>query len=234
MLLWAQWLQGKRTALLPVPLLAVALFLASSRGAVLTTLAACTMLWAVQGRAVRSWAPRMVLAVALAAVGLVFSVQQVQKVQGDERTRDLLQHQTAGLLNPLDEEHSTVHIHTAMVQYGLQRAYAKPLGYGLGATTIAASKYGKANESTDLDLFNLAVSLGWGGGLLYAVIIPVVMLGAFENWRRTRSPAALGILGILVMTLGHWLNGGQYALALLVWISIGVLDRERAAQCGSQ
>jgi hypothetical protein len=32
-------------------------------------------------------------------------------------------------------------------------------------------------------------------------------------------------LGLLVVMVLQWLNGGQYAVALLVWLTLGWLDR---------
>jgi hypothetical protein len=35
---------------------------------------------------------------------------------------------------------------------------------------------------------------------------------------------------VLVITLLQWLNGGQYAVAFLVWLVLGWVDRARLAE----
>jgi hypothetical protein len=226
-LLWAAWLCGHRIALIPVPLLMVALFLESSRAIFLFTLAACTVLWAVQGSTYSSWVPRGILAVAIAVAGLTWSLTHVQQSRFSQQTQALAEHQASGLLNPLDPEHSTVHIHVSMVNHGLAGALRNPLGYGLGATTLAGRKFGATGASAELDLVNVLVSLGFVGGLIYAALVGVCVGMAVRYWRASRTFTSLGLLGILVLTLGQWLNGGQYAVSTLVWFCIGSLDRAR-------
>jgi len=234
LMLWAAWLRGYRLALLPLPVLLVGLLLIGSRGPIVSLLAAGTALWAVQGRTLVSWLPRGALAVALAVVGLVWSLNQVQPGQFDQRTEAMLEHQVTGLLNPLDEKHSTASLHTNMFLGGIRDGFRSPLGRGLGATTVAAAKYSQGKQptdgSTEVDLSNVFVSLGFAGGLLYGFVIVVILATALGHWRRTRSFEALAILGILLLTTGQWLNGGHYASALLVWFCLGALDRAVRAE----
>jgi hypothetical protein len=224
--LYAAWLRGGRAAaLLPVPLLAVALFLESSRGPVVLTVVTCVVLWAVQGRTACTWLPRGLLALALAVAGLFWSLNQARQITFSEHTQSLAAHQTEGLLNPLDEKHSTATTHSAMFLNGFVESWKNPLGRGLGATTLAASKFGKGGDSTEVDLSNVFVSAGVFGGLLYTAIIGAVLVTAFRHWRASRSFASLAVLGVLFFTLGHWLNGQQYASSMLIWFCIGALDR---------
>jgi hypothetical protein len=45
-----------------------------------------------------------------------------------------------------------------------------------------------------------------------------------------RDALSLAALGILVITLGQWLNGGYYAVSALVWILLGwIAGKSRAA-----
>jgi hypothetical protein len=228
-LLWAAFLRGVRPALLLVPLLATAMLVASSRGIVVTTLAACAACWAVQGPSLRSWAPRGLVALILAAVGLTWTLRQVEQVALDPRAQALVAHQTAGLLNPLDPKQSTTQIHVGMATTGLLGTLRNPLGHGLGSTTMAVRKFGGYGGSTEIDLVNMFASLGALGGLLYAVVIAAVAGSAIQYWRRTRTFAALGAFGLLALTFGQWLNGGYYATSTLLWFCLGALDRENSA-----
>jgi len=223
-LLWVAFLRGVRIALLPILLLAIAMLVASSRGIVVASLAACTAIWAVQGMTPKSWVPRGLVALSLAAVGLTWTLRQVQQVELDPQAQALVAHQASGLLNPLDPKQSTTHIHVGMVNTGILGTLHNPLGRGLGVTTLAAHKFGGTGGSTEVDLLNLFLSLGALGGFLYAVIIGVVFAAAAQYWRRTRTFVALGLLGLLVVTFGQWLNGGYYATSTLLWFCIGALD----------
>jgi hypothetical protein len=233
-LLWVAFLRGVRIALLPILLLAIAMLVASSRGVVVSSLAACTAIWAVQGVTPKSWLPRGLVALSLAAVGLTWTLRQVQQVELDPQAQALVAHQASGLLNPLDPKQSTTHIHVGMVNTGILGTLRNPLGRGLGVTTLAAHKFGGTGGSTEIDLLNLFLSLGALGGFLYAVIIGVVFATAAQYWRRTRTFVALGLLGLLVVTFGQWLNGGYYATSTLLWFCIGALDRENSARSRSE
>ena len=93
------------------------------------------------------------------------------------------------------------------------------------ATTLAAAKYGGRVKSSEFDVSNVFLSTGLVGGVLYVLVVALALLAAFRYWWRTRSLVALALLGILVVTFGAWLNGGQYAVAALAWFCIGALDR---------
>ena len=224
-LLWAANLRGNRMAIFPIPLLFIGVFLESGRGPLVFTLATMTALWAVQGNSVRAWLPRAALALVLATGGLVWSMQQLQHAQTSASTQALVQHQTAGILNPGDQKSSTAGIHSAMMFGGVISGFTHPAGLGLGATTIAAAKLGGDGGSTEVDISNMFESLGFVGGLLYLAVVGVSIAASLWNWHRRRSLASLSIVGILLLGIGQWLNGGQYSTALLIWFSIGALDR---------
>ncbi|HZO89116.1 MAG TPA: hypothetical protein VFB38_12335 [Chthonomonadaceae bacterium] len=230
-LLWAYWLRTRSfAALLPIPLLAAAILYSGIRGPIVFTLFTCALLVAVQGRRAASWLPRCCLALAVGAVGLIWSLQQVEKVNGGGQAQELVAHQTQGLLNPFDSEKSTVGIHTDLIGIGFMEGFTNPLGRGLGATTLAASKYGEGSVSTEVDLSNMFLSLGLAGGLLYAALCGLILTNAFRYWHRARSVVALSLLGVLAASLGQWLNGGHYAACLLIWFCIGALDRAQAEE----
>jgi hypothetical protein len=112
-----------------------------------------------------------------------------------------------------------------MVMDGVGACLRSPLGYGLGATTLAATKFGGDGMCMELDLANSFTSLGLPGGLLYGFLVCSVIMMAVRYWIQVRSPIALLLLATLSVTLGEWLNGGQYAVSALVWFCVGALDR---------
>jgi len=224
-LLWAAFLRRKYLALLPIPLLGLAVFFESGRGSVVSTLATCVALWAIQGRTLRVWLPRGALALVLAVVGLVLSLQQAQQMQFSSQTQALVSHQTNGLLDPTNAKTSTAGIHSGLVLGGFAGGFRTPIGVGLGATTIAAQKFGAGEGSTEVDISNMFVSLGFMGGFLYLAIVGLILITAVRYWHQARTGVALAIVGILFLLFGQWLNGGQYSIAFLIWFCIGGLDR---------
>lgn len=241
--LWAAFLRGKRLALLPIPLLAWAIFLSSVRGAVVITLVACMVLWAVQARTIVAWGPRLALALVMAAGGLFWSLQQVQvggptKQATDDRTTALVSHQVKGLLNSGDTTHheSTAIQHVNMFAYGVAEGFRMPIGRGLGSTTLAASKFTENNRqsSTEWDLSDCFAALGFAGGLVYLSVMGFVLSGVVQLWRATRSLTALTTLGILIVHIGHWLHGGSYAATMVIWFLIGGMENSLLAMRRAQ
>ena len=223
-ILWVMFLRGRKSALLLVPFVTVMLFLATSRGPIVTVLITGTLLWAVQGRTRASWVPRGMLAAVLAVLGLVTGLTHLQDVQFSDNTQALVNHQIGGLLHPLDAQQSTAGTHSVQILSGFLAALHNPLGFGLGYTTIAGQKFGAAGSSTEMDFSNMFTSLGLLGGCLYVFIVYTVLRRALDFWHQTRTTTALAILGISLYSVGGWLNGGNYAASMLVWICIGVLD----------
>ena len=228
-------MQGKRRLFLLLPFLGLAVFLTSSRGLIVIILTTCTVLWAAQGHTMRSWIPRVVLAATIAILGLVWSLHQVQNINSSAQTQALIQHQTDGLLDPLNSEHSTAQVHTGMIGSGIIQGFTNPLGRGLGASNLASIKYSdntssnssdnSSNGSSESDIGNVFISLGFVGGLLYLSILFLVLKCAFEFWRRSRSQVALGLLAILLVSMGQWTSIGEYSGFTLVWFCLGALDR---------
>jgi hypothetical protein len=224
-ILWAMFLSGKKTALIPVPLLMTAVFLESGRGPVIATLATLTVMWAIQARNKRMWISRGIVAVAVVGVCLTTGMQQLQGLQLSSNVSSLVTHQITGMLDPSDPQSSTAVLHTVMMIQGIASGFQHPLGEGLGATTLAAGKLGGAGGSTEVDISNIFQSLGFVGGSIYLVIISAVLTLALRNWSANRSFTSLAIIGVLLIGLGQWLNGAQYSVAFLSWTSIGALDR---------
>ena len=224
-MVWAASLRGRTILTLFIPLFVVGIFLASQRGVVVTTVFAATVQWAIQSGNRRSWLPRLSFALLFGFVVMSLALTQIQKSIVGGEAEELILHQTNGLLNPYDERESTVGLHASMLADGLADGFLHPFGRGLGATTIAAEKFGDQTISTEVDLSNMMVSLGVFGGGLYLGIILMTIWKAVALWTMTRSLCALVIVGALLNLGGNWLNGGEYSIVALVWLFIGILDR---------
>lgn len=221
----AAWIHHRKAiALIPVIPLVVAVFVIGSRGSLLNILATTTAVFAVQGRTMRSWIPRGVLAVVIAVVGLVWSLRQVEQQEFTGKAEKVVNHTVGGLLNPLDRSKSTAGVHTDMALSGFTKAIRNPLGTGLGSTTLAAAKFGGNLESTEIDISNLYVSLGLIGGTLYVWVCCLFMYTSFRLWHETRKWTSLCLLVILIFSHFQYLNSGLYAQTMFVWTCIGLMD----------
>jgi hypothetical protein len=206
--------------------LCVAVFLTSIRGAVVGVLLASCVLWAIQGRTMWQWLPRLGLAVVVAAIGLTWSLHQAQGTlsgSGNTEANAMITHQVQGLSDPL---HSTATGHVTMQVAGVLYGLTHPWGNGLGSTTLAAFKYSATqNLGSEGDFGNMFGSLGVIGGFIYIALVWVVVRDGAKNWLALRSFPALASLAILAATLGSWLSGGNYTEMILVWCAIGYIDR---------
>ena len=115
-------------------------------------------------------------------------------------------------------------LHLRMLGEGILSGFTHPYGYGLGATTAAASRFSGNGISTETDFGNMFASLGFVGGIVYIVIVVRVLWALVSDWQRRRQRASLMILGILLVTLASWLIAGQYSIPLLLWLLIGATD----------
>ena len=114
-----------------------------------------------------------------------------------------------------------------MMIHGYKEGLQSPLGQGLGATTKAAAKFGGQGGSLEVDSSDVFRSTGLVCGVIYLIIIFLIIRGAVQYWTRTRGLLALALAGILAVTFFGWLRGGRYAVAPLIWICVGALDRAR-------
>lgn len=223
-------LHGRRAWLLALPLLLVALFLGSGRGALILTVLA-----AVAQVALRTLRPRAAVVAAVAAVVvLALGVRVLMPAlspTGALAANPLASHQVSGLASPLDSRQSTLGLHFELFRDGVRRGFVDPLGQGTGATTIASPTLGNdpgnprtgngVGRATEIDVSDAFVSQGLAGGLLYGTIVVLVLLGVVRLYALRRDPVVLAVFGILVVTLGQWGTGGHYALAPLTWFLIG-------------
>jgi hypothetical protein len=218
-------MKGKsRVSLILLPLIIAGMFLIGSRTIVVKVGFVVALMWAMQGHSWRTWAPRLVLAGLVLVFGLYWSLTQIGDMEVSGQARSMVSHQVNGLLNPLDKEHSTAGIHVSMMLNGFRSAFKQPLGYGLGATTMAAGKFGGNAKSSEVDWSNLGLSLGLPGMLLYGIIIFLTLRALLRVWQRRRSPVALALLGVIFLMGGVWLIGGEYGTTALVWTCIGMMD----------
>jgi hypothetical protein len=206
-----------------VPLLATALFLTSTRGIVFALAGGLALMACARRRLPPLLAP---IAVVLAVLIVSPLAQRLSPaLAGLAGPDDLVGHQIAGLANPLDPESSTATIHLALIVDGLQSALINPIGAGAGSVTLAASKFGGEGISTEADPSNLAVALGLPGVLAYGVLVVLAFHRSFRLASVRGDALSLGALGLLAVTFLQWFTGGHYAVALLVWLTLGWLDR---------
>jgi hypothetical protein len=112
-----------------------------------------------------------------------------------------------------------------MVLTGITSAAEHPLGLGTAATNLAGAAEG-GPVTTELDVSNEFVSLGIVGGLLFVATLVLALRRMVRVCLRQPSLTSVAVAGVLVVTLGQWLNGGFYAIAPLAWFLVGWVGRE--------
>jgi hypothetical protein len=211
--------------LLLVPLLAFASFYDGSRGVIVLTLTAVILQIGLRTR-------RTVIAVVVVAVGVAAAVGGMHAYkttlleQAAQSNNAIVQHQIGGLASPLDSSKSTLPAHWRLFVQGFTQSFSRPLGAGPGSTSLAATRFGGAVASTEVDISNEFSAVGIPGGLLFVAIFFLVWKRVLVVYRRAPDPVVLAAAGILLVLVGQWLNGGYYAVAPLVWLLIGWLEGE--------
>jgi hypothetical protein len=225
----AALLHGRILAALPLPLLGAAIFFESSRGIVVFVLLAIVAMVGLRTR-------RVVIAIALwvviggavlggwAAFGGAAETAAIQS--GDP----FAVHQVSGLADPLNPDTSTLVDHWQAMVSGTSYALANPLGAGTSGGNLASTKLGGVGVSTELDFIDELIDLGIIGGVLYLAVIIAVAAGTFRAYLQTHDVLLLCTSGILIVTLGHWLSGGYYAVAPLVWFVAGWAHQQSVAR----
>jgi hypothetical protein len=232
----AAFFSGKRSYGLLLPLLLVALFLASSRTAIIRLLFAMAASWALSSKGGKGWTLRLIIALAVGVGVLAFSLSHVSTESGkagqSSAASSSAQHQLQGLEHPLDSKYSTAGLHVQMFVGGIVRGFKYPIGNGLGSTTLGAGKFGgdaSASGSSEVDISDAYISLGVIGGTVYLCTILMVLRQAIRFGRSASKSLALPTIGILAALVGSWIALGQYAISPLVWFLIGVLSRYGAS-----
>jgi hypothetical protein len=213
------------------------MFLSGNRSIVFMALAACAVMWAVQGQNARAWLPRLIVAGVLTLFALAFSLSTINTsaIQNDT-AREMVEHQVKGLSDPTSKADSGAS-HLSLIGHGILFGFTHPLGNGLGSTTMGMKMAGDTSVetvATEADFSNMFVSLGAVGGILYLALMVAILRALLRRWTETRSFEVLSILGILVCQLGLWLMGSHYAEAVLIWVCLGVLDRMDAQDLRSR
>jgi hypothetical protein len=230
-------LRGRLVYALPIPLLAVGLFLASGRAPLITAAFAIVVMFAL-----RTGRPLTALMITVCAVGaaflaLHFGGSALSNAGGGSA---LVSHQLSGIADPLDPNSSTLLVHLSLVVAGVKSSLSHPFGQGTAVTNGAAgviknvalrdnglnngnvAAVGAGSSATEVDLSNAFVAFGPVGGLLYLLLALTVLVRAIRTYFRGRWEL-LPLIGILVVSAGQWAIGGDYALSSLIWMVIGVV-----------
>jgi hypothetical protein len=215
-----------RPILLALPVLAVALFLASARGPIVIVTGVVIFLFAMRSESRSGWVARTVIGGVCIIGGLVWTLTHVDEMEVDPNLEFVIKHQTEGLLNPLDSEKSTAVGHAGMALGGFAEGFRNPLGRGLGMATHVTGTYGGQVVGAEVDLSNIFVCLGLVGGIAYALLYYRVFATTISCWKRTRSGLILALAAILMVLTMNWLNTGEYSTISLAWFCMGVLDRQ--------
>ena len=217
-------------------LLTVALVLASVR----TQLGLCAVALLVMGAA-RVGFKSISALVALVVAGLLmiflFSLLHPQpnsQIGANDAAGQLVNHDVAGLSQPLNSQQSTLWSHINDGVIGMKAAFSTPLGHGTGSVTQAETSVGAAgtsngNAQAGIDFGNAGLAFGFLGLLLYAVVFLAAFTTAYRKASRERDPVVIAGLGILIVTIFQWLNGDLYSVAWLPWLYLGWVDLYRGS-----
>ena len=223
------WLAlGRRLSVLPLTagalaLLVPALVLESSRGPVVATLATLGLLIGAR----RGLSLGLSVGVgALLLVALVVGLRHYgPSTYSSSTSGTLIANQVSGLSDPLNPQTSTAGVHLSLIENGVKQAFTQPLGQGLGTVTIAGTKFGGLSKGTESDPSNVSVAMGLPGLIAYLVVLLAGLLRVYRIALARRDGLALAALGVVTLTALQWLNGGQYAVAILPWLVLGWADR---------
>ncbi len=138
----------------------------------------------------------------------------------------LKQRQIGALTDPFDPKKSTLGVHYKGVMEGLIYAFTEqPYGLGTGSTGRGSTKFGgNKSSSTELDISDATIAFGVIGGVMYMGIIAVAGIQLFRMRRMLPGPMWPAVLGMAIVSFGQWLNGGNYAVAPLIWFMLGAAD----------
>lgn len=134
-------------------------------------------------------------------------------------------HMVEGLIDPLAEDQTGLG-HIERFVDGMKSIFINPIGHGIASITKAADK-GSSIEamSTEIDVSNMIVALG-AGGVVYILVILITLIKATLLIIKKRSIEMVTILGILIGSLGQWLNGGFYLVPIIIWILVGYTHKQ--------
>lgn len=207
--------------------MAYAGFLVGSRGFVIGTLLAIVILTGLRVRN-RLFGIMVVLSMVAAAVGWSAVQTSDVRIQDVKPGKEQLVNQQFGALkDPTDTSKSTLPAHMLHIWAGLDTALKKrPVGLGTGAITRGGAKFGTGtSSSTELDMGNSFVAFGLVGGFLYLALVLMAFRQLYLLRRLTGNAMWVAVLGMCILSIGQWQNGGAYAISSLLWFSLGASDR---------
>ena len=215
--------KGSKKVWLPIAFFLTAIFLTGTRGPIVGILITGSILWTVMGRGLSTWVPRFAFALIVGLVGLLWILPQAGEIQSSSSRIEHVTQRQADLIE--SNGGGTTAIHLNLLFLGFKWGFEEPLGRGIGATTLAGSKFGSSGGSTEKDISDMFVSGGVIGGSLYFALVILISVTAVRYWMKTRSVIPLAIVGYLAFMGLGWLRPGQYCLTPLTWFVIGSLDR---------
>jgi hypothetical protein len=228
---------GRKAYILLLPILIAATVMAGSRGAIVHLLFAGAMIWAVRGRGARNWLPRFIFALVIGA-GLIFFSAKTATESGDTGPSIKMNtgqvgaaHVAAGLSNPLEAKSSTAGLHWQIFVLGIVKGFRYPIGTGIGAITLGAGKFlpgGATTGSSEVDISDVFITMGFFGGFLYLAIIVMIFRFAIVYARHGPPIISFAFVGILSAMFGSWFALGNYSIGPLVWFCIGALVRRES------
>jgi hypothetical protein len=217
-------------ALPALGLLGCAIFYESSRGIIFGLALTLGMLAAMRRRVPL---PIALAAAAVAVIAVIWVAGRMLPATDEgHSTAALTQHQLGGLADPLNPETSTFMLHLGYFWSGFVSALTNPVGHGVGTISIASAKFGATGQGTELDPSNMAVAAGLPGLALYLCLAGTGFRRAYRAAKLRHDRLALCAFGVLGAMAFHWLNGGQYSVAILPWFLLGWLDRQGAEASG--
>jgi len=212
------------TMVVTLPLIAVALFLSGGRSALVTGIITIVVLIALRTRALVTGFLVVVLGIGVAygaAAAFGPTLDRAAGLGGDA----VAERNVTGILNPLDPNKSTFIAHWDNYVRGFTDGFKNPAGHGTGSTSIASKLTDSANLDSEIDLSNTFLSLGVAGGLIYLASLTLFFRRAFSRYTARRDILSFAAAGLLVVSFGQLLNGGQYAVAPLLWFFVGWATR---------
>jgi len=224
---------GRRAYLLLLPVVLGGIIITSSRGPIVRMVFGAAIMWACSSRNVRAWIPRLVAGIVL-GIGLI--TYSARAAAGDgaapaeesKNVRTMATNRIAGgLAHPLDKKYSSGGIHVDLFLLGIRHGFTTPTGSGLGSTTLAAGKFGtqgSANAlSTEIDISDQFVSLGFLGGFLFLFFIFLVCREVPKFLLTGPAISRLPTIGVLAAFFGGWIALGEYSIITVTWLCLGAL-----------
>ncbi len=179
---------------------------------------------------------RLVLLVSAFAVIMNFVPQPVSEFdyQSSSIFYTMAGHTARGFFNPTDERTFQSRLNLWSYLFS-DIVLKKPLGFGLGSTSTAATKFGSSSIGTDSYFLSIFVNSGLLGGILFSIITFLVLKKGTKLCFR-RNPDKLLSATILAIVSGLSLNNlfgysfGLYSIAPIAWLLIGWIAKQKESQ----